>query len=94
MRFVTLSNSILLPFLGLTLGCVFLGASKVVPDRVEIDMPLLSLALLGASIMLGWGMLTCGITASVFRGFEVTDPAVYAGDCFDSNEVCWKTVTI
>ncbi len=48
MKLKTVVQSIRLPFLALTIACVFLGASTVVANGEPVNLALLALALLGA----------------------------------------------
>jgi len=48
MKLKTVVQSIRLPFLALTIACVFLGASTVVANGEPVNFALLALALLGA----------------------------------------------
>jgi len=48
MKLKTVVQSIRLPFLALTIACVFLGASTVIANGEPINLALLALALLGA----------------------------------------------
>ncbi len=48
MKLKTVIQSIRLPFLALTIACVFLGASTVVANGEPVNLALLALALLGA----------------------------------------------
>jgi len=50
MKLTAVIQSMRLPFLVLTPVCVFLGASTVIADNTTVNLPLLSLALLGGGL--------------------------------------------
>jgi 1,4-dihydroxy-2-naphthoate octaprenyltransferase len=48
MKVKTVVLSMRVPFLALTIACVFLGASTVIANQTNVSLPMLTLALLGA----------------------------------------------